>query len=227
LLSGNNESTIAYNAYYNSGWKYYQTGPSTKYYQASGTHSWHNAPSGTAGNAISFTQAMTLDASGNLGIGVTPNTGYSACLQLKSGITFPATQVTSSNANTLDDYEEGTWTPSVGGTATYIVQDAYYVKIGKVVYVSARFLINVIGTGSTSTISGLPFVSASTFARGEFAVGQCGGLATSLYSLTLEVPNNTSNITFVGRTAAGNATDISAAMGNGSDIRFSGFYFVG
>lgn len=228
LLSGNNESTIAYNAYYNSGWKYYQTGPSTKYYQASGTHSWHNAPSGTAGNAISFTQAMTLDASGNLGIGVTPNTGYSACLQLKSGITFPATQVTSSNANTLDDYEEGTWTPSVGGTATYIVQDAYYVKIGKVVYVSARFLINVIGTGSTSTISGLPFVSSNTFARGELTVGACAtALATPLYSLTLEVVNNNTTIIFQGRTAAGNQTAVSVAMANTSDIHFSGFYFAG
>jgi len=40
-----------------------------------GVHSWHNAPSGTAGNAISFTQAMTLDASGNLGVGTT-TTGY-------------------------------------------------------------------------------------------------------------------------------------------------------
>ena len=41
------------------------------YSQFNGAHIWYNAPSGTAGNAISFTQAMTLDASGNLGIGVT------------------------------------------------------------------------------------------------------------------------------------------------------------
>jgi len=40
-----------------------------------GVHSWHNAPSGTAGNAISFTQAMTLDASGNLLVGPTSNVG--------------------------------------------------------------------------------------------------------------------------------------------------------
>ena len=170
---------------------------------------------------------LTVDASGNVGIGVTPNTGHSACLQLKSGITFPATQVTSSNANTLDDYEEGTWTPSVGGTATYTLQDGHYVKIGKVVYVSARFLINVIGTGSTSTISGLPFVSANTFARGEFSVGRATALATALFSLTLEVPQNTATIIFQGRTAAGNQTDIAAAMGNSTDLYFSGFYFVG
>jgi hypothetical protein len=41
-----------------------------------GTHKWYTAPSGTAGNAISFTQAMTLDASGNLGVGVVPGGSY-------------------------------------------------------------------------------------------------------------------------------------------------------
>ena len=42
-----------------------------------GAHTWHTAPSGTAGDAITFTQAMTLDASGNLGIGTTSPTGIS------------------------------------------------------------------------------------------------------------------------------------------------------
>jgi hypothetical protein len=55
-----------------SNWRYKITGQlSTLYYQAVGQHQWFNAPSGTAGNAISFTQAMTLDASGRLGIGTT------------------------------------------------------------------------------------------------------------------------------------------------------------
>ena len=62
------------NAYYNAGWKYIATGAATKYSQGESglnNHAWFTAPSGTAGNAISFTQAMTLDASGNLGIGTT------------------------------------------------------------------------------------------------------------------------------------------------------------
>jgi hypothetical protein len=66
LLCGNSEATISNNAYYNTGFKYNQTGQATKYYQAGGIHSWHNAPSGTAGNAITFTQAMTLTAAGDL-----------------------------------------------------------------------------------------------------------------------------------------------------------------
>jgi len=62
---------IGQNAYYNGGWLYKTTAAVSKYYQVSGTHVWQTAPSGTAGNAITFTQAMTLDASGNLGVGTT------------------------------------------------------------------------------------------------------------------------------------------------------------
>ena len=62
------------NVYYNSGYKYGANGYATYYSMANGAHTWYNAPSGTAGNAISFTQAMTLDASGNQLLGVTSNT---------------------------------------------------------------------------------------------------------------------------------------------------------
>jgi len=59
------------NAYFDSGWKYITTAAASNYYQNSGAHIWQTAPSGTAGNAISFTQAMTLDASGRLALGTT------------------------------------------------------------------------------------------------------------------------------------------------------------
>ena len=67
---------VSGNAYVDSGgtYRYIGTGEAAqRYQQYLGAHSWYNAPSGTAGNAITFTQAMTLDASGNLGIGVTPS----------------------------------------------------------------------------------------------------------------------------------------------------------
>ena len=56
--------------------KYKNTDPASKYDQVSGQHRWFNAASGTAGNAITFTQAMTLDASGNLGIGANISGSY-------------------------------------------------------------------------------------------------------------------------------------------------------
>jgi hypothetical protein len=63
------------NTYYNAGWKYVANGFASQYVQASGTHGWLTAPSGTAGNAIPFTQAMTLDASGRLLVGTTSGSG--------------------------------------------------------------------------------------------------------------------------------------------------------
>jgi hypothetical protein len=63
------------NAFFNSGWKYISSDFASKYTQSSGTHLWSIAPSGTAGNAITFTQAMTLNASGTLQVGTTTSSG--------------------------------------------------------------------------------------------------------------------------------------------------------
>lgn len=78
---------------------------------------------------------------------------------------FPATQVPSADANTLDDYEEGTWTPVVAGTSsagtgTYTTQAARYVKIGRLVHLVCTVVWSAHdGTGNI-TITGLPFTAA-------------------------------------------------------------------
>jgi hypothetical protein len=75
-ISNYGQTLLTSNAY-NSGvssspaWKYKNSNAASMYVQSAGQHQWYTAPSGTAGNAISFTQAMTLDASGNLGVGTT------------------------------------------------------------------------------------------------------------------------------------------------------------
>ena len=70
------QTVLMNNAYYNSGDKYATTGAASYYLQAAGAHKWFTAPSwnGTGSDVITFTQAMTLDASGNLGIGETSPT---------------------------------------------------------------------------------------------------------------------------------------------------------
>jgi hypothetical protein len=62
---------VGANTYINSAVSntYINTAPASLYRQTTGVHQWYTAPSGTAGNAITFTQAMTLDASGNLLVG--------------------------------------------------------------------------------------------------------------------------------------------------------------
>ena len=67
-------NSLTSGAYFNSGWKYSSSSSSQKpalFVGSDGAFSWSTAAAGTAGNAITFTQAMTLDASGNLGIGIT------------------------------------------------------------------------------------------------------------------------------------------------------------
>jgi hypothetical protein len=76
---GNVQTWLANNAYYDNatGWLYKNSSVGAALYAQSfdGSHNWNIAPSGTAGNAITFTQAMTLDASGNLIVGATSNSG--------------------------------------------------------------------------------------------------------------------------------------------------------
>jgi hypothetical protein len=66
---------ISFNAYYNGSNYVYQTNNYAGVYDfngsAAGGYSWRLAASGTAGNTPSFTQAMTLDSSGNLLVGTT------------------------------------------------------------------------------------------------------------------------------------------------------------
>jgi len=102
-----------------------------------------------------------ITASTTIGVGgATPSTSG-------SGISFPATASASSDANTLDDYEEGTWTPAItgsstAGTATYTNQVGTYTKIGNRVFIQ----ITVVYTGGTGSgnfrITGLPFTTSST-----------------------------------------------------------------
>ena len=116
----------------------------------------------TADGAASPTEAMRINNQRELLIGTTTRTANGGVLQVSNGITFPATQSACSDANTLDDYEEGTWTPIVYGTttegvATYSQQVGRYTKIGNLVYVFCY----VGWTAHTGTgllrIKGLPF----------------------------------------------------------------------
>jgi len=65
------------NVYFDGSFRYVRSGTATIFHSSNGSYKWNIAASGTAGNAITFTQAMTLDASGNLGLGTTVTTAIS------------------------------------------------------------------------------------------------------------------------------------------------------
>jgi hypothetical protein len=82
------------------------------------------------------------------------------------GIAFPGTQSASSDANTLDDYEEGTWTPvatSGGGSITTYSSNGVYTKIGRTVTIFGSITTTTVGTASgTLNFSGLPFATLNS-----------------------------------------------------------------
>jgi hypothetical protein len=101
---------VTANAYNDGNWRYLQNNNATLYSQASdgGAHAWFNSPSGTAGNVITFTQAMTLDASGNLGIGTTSPTAYGSYRTLEVKGTDGGLVQVGSNATPAVFFQDGT-----------------------------------------------------------------------------------------------------------------------
>jgi hypothetical protein len=252
--------------YDGSDFRYVSAGTATSYQQASdASHRWGNAPTGTAGNAITFEERMRIDSAGNVGIGTTsplslfhtdsqgtnnnPYVGISTITGTSStevnpgggstnnyddtkpsfGITFrrrftldrqtnlagiyaygsavwrggmvlrtkagtsqtgepnvdaivltpnghaiiPSGVMLGSFSGTfnqsqvLDDYEEGTWTPTDGSGAGLTFSNTsgncFYTKIGRTVIATFRITYPSTANASTVLISGLPFtVLAST-----------------------------------------------------------------
>jgi hypothetical protein len=99
-----------------------------------------------------------------------------------SGISFPATQSASSDANTLDDYEEGTWTPTLtysggNGNLSYAINTGTYIKIGSMVMFTCHLQFGeTTASGYIDTINGLPFTSTAR-AGGGFSIDNMTGLS--------------------------------------------------
>jgi hypothetical protein len=112
-------------------------------------------------------ERLRIDTSGNVGIGITPTVRNNTRLQIVDGIGFPATQVASSDANTLDDYEEGTFeatlTCSTSGTITTATENlCSYTKIGRMVHVCGQLQVSAVSSPvGFISLNGLPFAVAN------------------------------------------------------------------
>jgi hypothetical protein len=123
---------------------------------------------------------------------------------------FPPTQNPSSDANTLDDYEEGTWTPVLaasnsGPTVTYTVQQGRYTKIGRTVFIECYLRLTSYSGGSgNAKVGGLPFTSAGQ-PYGYMVVGENTGITVSGTYYTLQGGVDASGTTVTLLKAAPNA----------------------
>jgi hypothetical protein len=109
---------------------------------------------------------MLIDGAGTVKHFSTISVGNATPSSSGAGITFPATQSASTDANTLDDYEEGTWTPVDGSGAGLSFSNTsgncLYTKVGRIVTASFRVTYPSTSNTSLARIGGLPFTCANT-----------------------------------------------------------------
>jgi len=136
-------------------------------------------------------------------------------------------------ANSLDDYEEGTWTPVLGGSTSqsgqaYSGQTGYYTKVGRLVTASFRVVLSTRGTITGNVvIKGLPFTADSQIGYGA-GTTIWEVLAISWSSIFLVINSNTNFATLEGVKSAGVSSIklASADLDNTSQFNGSITYFV-
>lgn len=113
-------------------------------------------------NAGSTNDIVTISNSGLAVTGtlsVTTGAAVGGATAGTGGVAFPATAVAVADANTLDDYEEGTWTP-VGSNVTFTTANGSYTKIGRMVVVRFEVVWPTTADAGNARIQGLPFTIA-------------------------------------------------------------------
>lgn len=150
---------------------------------------------------------------------------------ITNSVTFPATQVASAGANTLDDYEEGTFIPQLssdgGGSTTYAVQVGSYIKIGRFCFISGRIIlgVNAFAAGNIY-ITGMPFnVGGAAFGGGTCVFYATLNIVTQSVNFYLSPGVNYGNVT-LGQNGGSILNMQAADLVNGSDLLFQGWYIT-
>ena len=157
-------------------------------------------------------------------------TGRIGYVILSTGqLQFPVTQAPTTEANTLDDYEEGSWSPvmtSTGATFTYSSEGKYQ-KVGDRVTVTGYFATSGVATGTTTnafSVTGLPFTSAAFTNGFPVVIANPTNIDWIVGALQLVgvVPTSSTSIVFSWATAS-NVTQLlaSAVDNNGTVLSFT------
>jgi hypothetical protein len=172
---------------------------------------------------------LTYVPTGNVNINIGNTANITVGTLTANGIKFPATQVTSSDGNTLDDYEEGTFTPTISAgvsSITYSSQSGTYTKIGNVVYVRIRIALSA-GTATSAhlTFAGLPFTCATPTPA---TLGECNSSffnSTSTNAPLVQIEGGATIIRFY-QTNASDFVGTNMNTAASAAIQIAGFYYV-
>ena len=168
---------ISANGFVNSSgdWRYINTGFASNYTQVSGQHQFFTAPSGTAGNAITFTQAMTLDASGNLALGKT-STSYRLGMQVaSSGTNVSALEITNATNASFEVFiKTDTTTVNAGGAGNLVFATGGSVTERARITSSGNLLVG--GTNSDPITANAVGIALESQGSGKFSRSANPGL---------------------------------------------------
>ena len=154
------------------------------------------------------TNSGTLISATTIGVGGTTPSASGA------GVSFPATQSASTDANTLDDYEEGTWTPTftpaTSGTITINASFnlASYTKVGRLVTVTGELITTSVSSPVGASVNmSLPFTSATSAKRESFTGVYCTSGISALPVATQYTVGSNSTSANIARDASTVASD--------------------
>jgi len=177
-----------------SSFEYISTDEATSYSQGDGRHIFAYAGSGEATTDITFINSFTLDNDGDVKVLVGDlifgTAGKGICLGVTSN----------TDANTLDDYEEGTWTAIIqdasSNTLSFSTNTCGYIKVGKLVFISGRLVCdNLDGASSAVSITNLPFATKATDdGTSAISIGYLSGMGIEADTTVVIRPSSNSNL---------------------------------
>lgn len=121
-------------------------------------------------------------------------------------------------------YESGTWVPDLGGSATYTTRSGRWVRTADAVCFSGAILVNLIGTGSTTQITGLPYQANGSAPTPSVHIQDFASLASNVVFIAGTISLSSTTILLNSTTVAAASTGSNAIFGNGTSLRFAGWY---
>jgi hypothetical protein len=231
------DTSLSNNYYVNSAGNalYLTSSHASVYRQASGAHEWYNAPSGTAGNPVTLTPAMTLDASGNLLVGTTSAFGTAGTTINSAGLIYSSADGDRSGQfdRTTDDGEivrfskAGTTVGSIGTGDGDLVVASRNSKGFKIYAPNADGTSSILHPSTDATGSPLDAQMSLGYVLGRFKDLYLSG---SAYTPVVQGLGDEAGLTFGGAVVAprkNNAVADGTVDLGASDARFKDLYLSG